>query len=1236
MGKRLSTFAAALFAACLMLGIVTVQPATAAPAAPTILGPWGTVNTNSPALSWTRVDGAAKYELWIDDDATFASATKVTTVNSRWVPTTPLSNGQQYWEVRSIDAKGAPGEWAAGDFTIAQHSGPQLISPADNPTSDPSQALQQPDSPPVLTWQSVPGAIGYTVDVAPAGSGFGSDTQTFNTGNTSYVVPSQAPEGSYDWRVTAKFSSTVLSLPSDTWTYVIGPLHNVANAHASNGNPASNTDSDVIFSWEALAGAQYYNIWVSSDPNFNDTSATVVDPNTRVYGTSYSPPNNIDVGNYYWKVRGVNADGKYIDWSAVWCNGTDKGTSPTCTNEFTHSWTDKPTLLYPANGTATVSRDAFYFQWTPVPHATYYELDTGTDPNFSKQGVTYQTCTTAGTTYTPGYVYPSGDKCAPAPGVTTYWRVRAIDDPASINGIYSTSTSETQSFRYEACSDASSSSCAADMGTALEQTAPGDGRTVSVPTMTWTPAYSAVKYHVEVSDATAKVVAKTDTYSLSWTPSSPLGGTQPYSWTVQSVDASGKLSPKYANAPTFSVSGSTATGAEPLTPLTESDVAGTDRVASQSEDPNGRFPDLQWEPYAGAAYYKLCIGVASTLTCDLASTDMVLSTEWNYPAATSTGTHYLAPGSYDWWVTAYDSHDVPLASTPAGANGTFVIPPLATVTGTRVALDGESLRANHACWTLRSDTDPLCDNAPSTPVFAWDRVPGAGLYKIFVATDPNLQHLVYGSSINNVPSTSNTYWAPRLADTYRQLPDATAGTAYYWYVLPCRTDTSCNPNPISQSDITTNGFTKLSPQPTGLTQMVQGDSVTFSWDDYWHTNQATPWAEVKDAADVSYQEAQQYYIQISTSPSFPAGSGTWSATVDQTTFTPYASLLPDETGTSRLYWRVQAIDAYGNHLAWSAAQSFTKVSQSFGNLSTQPSGTTVPGTVTFAWDPVPFGVKYRISVYKNDDITQPLFSSVVTTQTAYSWNQPIPVSTQPYLWRVERQDASGNWAAVDPAKPRTDTGTFTVSGATPTQEYPSAAATLAGNDSYFTWSQVPGAASYKLEYGLATSTNVTSVTTPGLEYAPTGTISPGNYRWRVTALDNAGHPLSADAAWRALTIAGVPSASGSGGSKADTSGRPTITHISPARGSRLKVKKLKVKITFSEPVYGVSATSAKVTLKGKPIATKVSLSSDKRTLTLKTINRVKRKKTYKVSLTNSIKDVTGVALSPTSWKYRVK
>ncbi len=186
---------------------------------------------------------------------------------------------------------------------------------------------------------------------------------------------------------------------------------------------------------------------------------------------------------------------------------------------FRRDWTDRPELVYPADGVSTSVGNDMYFQWTPAHLASRYRLDVGVDRNFSPD--TFHSCVVTQTTYTPGYEKsPTDDKCMPSPGVTTFWRVKALDGPHSpdVNGVYSS----IRAFVY-------------DPGQ-VHMTAPVNGATVDVPTLQWDPIDRAEKYLVTLKYGTTTVTATTFSTSWTYTGTKPL---DPTKWAVL-VDRPGR------------------------------------------------------------------------------------------------------------------------------------------------------------------------------------------------------------------------------------------------------------------------------------------------------------------------------------------------------------------------------------------------------------------------------------------------------------------------------------------------------------------------------------------------------------------------------------------------------------------------------------------------------------------------------------------------------------------------
>ncbi len=1162
----------------------TSTPAAATTSAPSGLSPAGGVDTSrTPTFTWQRPKGAVGFTVQADDAQDFSSPIFTrSTANTAYVHDQRLPLGDVYWRVQAQNASGGRSAWSNARLHVTGAEAPTPSSPLN------LAPVLPPVDPPVLTWGVVPGASGYDIEVDSDEDWVGATS--YSTQNTSFVVPKPQEVGDYYWRVRATFDGGVVTAWSSSGSYDVQALDDVIPTY-----PESNQDTevqDVVLDWDPVPGAMRYEIRVGLDQDFNN----LAEPVKQVYGTRYSPITTYLNNQYYWQVRPINAAGKPTEW-------------PETVQVFQRRWPQAPSLVYPANDIAQPVTDDLYYQWSPVKHATRYELQVGTDPGFSPN--TYEVCLTAGTTYTPGYA--SGGGCMPAQGQVTYWRVRALDLPKGVQGIYS----PDQRFIY-------------DSGPVMKLS-PTNGATVTVPTLRWAAAPEAEKYDVRIWNAAGSQVVGTTTYSLSWTPSAALDPTKgPFTWNVVAIDRDGQSSPSYSRRSFTLESPPAASGELPLTPLTGDDPT----------QPTVRFPHLSWEPVAGADHYRIEMGVAGSSYWFSPSTDPFLNRTYAYPALTDDGKQFLAPETYKWRVRAYNDTGGVLAVGPVAE---FRIAELEPVTGQQIALDGQALDQGTTCdksLDTASEEERICTGVPATPVLDWAPVPGASHYMVYLSEDRDLTNLIYDPDAR---STQNTRWTPTSSMEKQALADNQSGKAYFWFIRPCKARGVCAPDPASRLDAATNAFRKVSPQVDGLvaTDGRQGppvtqfaNEVTFSWNDYRATNQTVSYA---GGVAPSHQTAQTYKIQVSKSPTFATADMVDERTVDQTTYTPFDRTYPE----GDLWWRVQAIDAAGNALSWSRAldgegEHVIKATPArnlnplAGNADLPPGtdeepydvetfpahGASVPGDTHLRWGAGLFDSTWKLEVYRNDDTTLSSANRVLSTtvsQAAYAPPQLLEPSALAYRWRVQRVDAAGKLGRWS------DLGRFFVTGSRPALTAPTDGSLQPGNGPVLTWDGVSRATSYRLEIRREDGTYSKTVTTRALAWAVDTLLATGSYTWSVTALNVNNRPLGTSTP-RSFRV---------------DSTRPTVVKKSPTnRASRSAnfVAKL------SEPVTNVSGSTMRIYVKGRTTAlpAAVTLSSDGRTATLNPSKNLVAGKYYTVKLTSQIEDLADNPLVATSWRVRAR
>ncbi len=1145
-----------LTTAALVISTQAASPAQAEPAAPT-----GLLATSVPVLSWDPVPGAARYEVQVDRDSGFGSPDwTVKTTNTRTVPVKAFG-GSLHWRVRAIDGDAKASDWSEADLDLGPISAPSQLTPD-------GEELAQPDEPPLVSWQGVPGALEYSVEL-DTDADFVS-ASTFKTSTTSLVIPTPLEAGDYWWRVTASLGGDTVSLPSDPATFTVLPLEAPVQV-----GPADSPDTqveDVVLDWDPVPGAASYELRVARDADFN----TIIGNVKGVLGTSYSPATTYDNAQYYWQVRAVDMAGKPTEWRTV-------------QHSFERHWPDRPSAVYPIGevGSATQINGVRYFQWTPVQHASHYELQVGSDPNFSP--TTYDSCLTAGTTYTVGNMsfgvsHRTNERCTMQDGDVFYWRVRPMDAPFSgtgVEGIFS----ETQSAVWR--SDY------------IEGRSPANGATVDIPTLTWDASSGAEKFRVQIYKGGLKVLTDI-TYTNSYTPID-VERLEPgtYTWDVQAFTPSNEPSVIYASS--FTVSGALPdTPADPLTPL-----------SGRITDPATlKAPTLTWEPHPDATSYQLHMGFSGTGVFWVGDSDDAIGNKVPYPAVTDTSRRTFQPGNYDWFVVAINAAGDPVGSSPVS---TFRIAGFPAITGQAIALDSDTLLDGDGC-DVRLDangvTGAVCTGVPSTPVLSWDPVPGMSFYYVYVSNDANFTNLLE----TQVPATHNTHYAPTFANVHSTYPESQAGQSYYWHIRPCKAISVCAMDPVSSTGKATNAFRKQSPGIELLTPVadsspavpnVTTSEVTFDWTDYFDTSQATTWATT---GEISPQAARQYRIQVDDSPTFATPLD--DKKVDQSSYTAVDSLYPE----GQLYWRVQAIDGDDKGLAWSETRPFVKYSPPV-ELTFPTNDAEVSGTAAFRWTAQPFNYSYRIEVFKNNDTTFSVANRVFYKEvktTAFAWDKPLPASSQPYVWRVRRTDADrnlGQWS---------QSGRFYSTGSSPSLLEPEHGTLQPAAGPLFTWTAVPGAATYRIEIRTGTGT-FAKVTTAALAYATTANVPDGKLTWQVTALDAGGAALGSSE-WRSFTVDGAA---------------PRVVSYTPTSQAK---RKANVVVRFSEPVHNVSTKTLRIFLgsKKKPLAATVKLNAAGTTATLNPTALLKKKTKYTVKVRPGIVDQGGNSLPAKSWTFTTK
>src|ERR671925_850641 len=274
-----------------------------------------------------------------------------------------------------------------------------------------------------------------------------------------------------------------------------------------------------------------------------------------------------------------------------------------------------------------------------------------------------------------------------------------------------------------------------------------------------------------------------------------------------------------------------------------------------------------------------------------------------------------------------------------------------------VATDGSvspwsAPRPLRKAWTaapaLQTPAHGAVVSHPSSPlVLRWSSVPYAAKYLVTIASDPLLGSAVGGQQ--NI-ETSGTVYAPRSL----LLPPGT----YYWGVTPMDAQNH-----------------------RGAPSAV----ASFTWT--WATNTSTGVDDLMSEAEVydpffswnPVPGAAKYELEVNPTADFSPGSKVCcTGTIIANSHAP-TLMLKDNT----YYWRVRALDAFGNAGAWNLGTPFTKTfdkvppvaGPSIKNLRMRDNladpgsdrDAVAPGYQTqvpiLAWDAVPGASSYEVDVF---------------------------------------------------------------------------------------------------------------------------------------------------------------------------------------------------------------------------------------------------------------------------------
>jgi hypothetical protein len=442
-------------------------------------------------FSWLPVAGAATYLLEIGSDASFSTVLySAQTITPHHMPAQRLATNTYYWRVTPLDARGNAGRPSnVNRFLFRWNTAPELLTPDDG--------IQTPFVP-TFTWTAVEGAKIYRLEVDTE-EDFSSPS-LYTSKNTAFVWERNlSNDAEYFWRVQAVDEAG----NSSEWS----PRRSFRmrwNFKPQLLAPANNSllQSYPVFYWTPIPGIERYHVQVDESLSFgqplfdskvyNNHTATIVrfNESTIYIGASY-----------YWRVRGIDAQGNLTPWSDIFSFQFGYITSPNLVYPLPYFVPDIATL--PVHDDHTIPSPLFvwdtvhtwfdYEQKSLSVGPDYYELAVATDATFEINKVVFQ-IETAGLAAAPTLENRfSGD----TNGQLYYWRVRAWRNGQILG-------SETvRLMRID------TGAARLSVIGAISPTHPADGFEAvgDAPVLGWLPVNGAANYKIEIShDRTFTVV----------------------------------------------------------------------------------------------------------------------------------------------------------------------------------------------------------------------------------------------------------------------------------------------------------------------------------------------------------------------------------------------------------------------------------------------------------------------------------------------------------------------------------------------------------------------------------------------------------------------------------------------------------------------------------------------------------------------------------------------------------
>jgi predicted phage tail protein len=285
------------------------------PAAPVFAAPGATTTSTNPRFVWNAVEGAAWYDLRVDN----LSTGQINYIRQQRLPRTSTFYDPPYMTQGNYQAyiRAVNGNQLAGPWSAAYQINVDILPPARPVMTGPRGADNSPTittTNPLFTWSTAARAVKYELRVNNLTTRESAVINQPNLTTNSFLSTANLPQGNYRAWVRGinaanevgpwsfGFDVTV-DEPTPNVPVIVAPQANSLN-YVENANPT--------FVWELNPSAFSYNFTLFN-VTLNQTAFTVNGLTTK----QYTVPTARRLGEYTYRaqVRALNSSGDASDWS---------------------------------------------------------------------------------------------------------------------------------------------------------------------------------------------------------------------------------------------------------------------------------------------------------------------------------------------------------------------------------------------------------------------------------------------------------------------------------------------------------------------------------------------------------------------------------------------------------------------------------------------------------------------------------------------------------------------------------------------------------------------------------------------------------------------------------------------------------------------------------------------------------------------------------------------------------